>query len=87
MLLLGDPGTAKSQFLKYIEKIAQRSVYTTGAYPSIWLMRCGAHSHCAGCTWMGESCSGPKYAPKEPHSHRSICLPEVCTGYISVRLY
>jgi DNA replicative helicase MCM subunit Mcm2 (Cdc46/Mcm family) len=30
MLLLGDPGTAKSQFLKYIEKIAQRSVYTTG---------------------------------------------------------
>ena len=33
MLLLGDPGTAKSQFLKYIEKIAQRSVYTTGANP------------------------------------------------------
>jgi len=32
MLLLGDPGTAKSQFLKYIEKIAQRSVYTTGEY-------------------------------------------------------
>ena len=32
MLLLGDPGTAKSQFLKYIEKIAQRSVYTTGDY-------------------------------------------------------
>lgn len=32
MLLLGDPGTAKSQFLKYIEKIAQRSVYTTGKH-------------------------------------------------------
>lgn len=31
MLLLGDPGTAKSQFLKYIEKAAQRAVYTTGA--------------------------------------------------------
>jgi DNA replication licensing factor MCM2 len=30
MLLLGDPGTAKSQFLKYIEKAAQRAVYTTG---------------------------------------------------------
>lgn len=30
MLLLGDPGTAKSQFLKYIEKVAQRAVYTTG---------------------------------------------------------
>ena len=31
MLLLGDPGTAKSQFLKYVEKVAQRAVYTTGA--------------------------------------------------------
>ncbi len=30
VLLLGDPGTAKSQFLKYVEKTFQRSVYTTG---------------------------------------------------------
>jgi DNA replicative helicase MCM subunit Mcm2 (Cdc46/Mcm family) len=30
VLLLGDPGTAKSQFLKYLEKIAPRAVYTTG---------------------------------------------------------
>lgn len=30
MLLCGDPGTAKSQFLKYTEKIAPRPVYTTG---------------------------------------------------------
>ena len=30
ILLLGDPGTAKSQFLKYIQKIFSRSVYTTG---------------------------------------------------------
>ena len=30
MLLLGDPGTAKSQFLKYLQKVAQRAVYTTG---------------------------------------------------------
>jgi DNA replication licensing factor MCM2 len=30
VLLLGDPGTAKSQFLKYIEKTAHRSVFTTG---------------------------------------------------------
>ncbi|KAI0561571.1 DNA helicase [Gracilaria domingensis] len=29
-LLLGDPGTAKSQFLKYVEKTANRAVYTTG---------------------------------------------------------
>jgi len=30
VLLLGDPGTAKSQFLKYVEKTAPRAVYTTG---------------------------------------------------------
>ncbi|WFD29921.1 DNA helicase [Malassezia sp. CBS 17886] len=30
VLLLGDPGTAKSQFLKYIEKTANRAVFTTG---------------------------------------------------------
>lgn len=30
MLLIGDPGTAKSQFLKYVEKISTRAVYTTG---------------------------------------------------------
>jgi len=27
---MGDPGTAKSQFLKWIEKTARRAVYTTG---------------------------------------------------------
>ncbi|EOD41127.1 hypothetical protein EMIHUDRAFT_62542, partial [Emiliania huxleyi CCMP1516] len=30
VLLLGDPGTAKSQFLKYVEKTAPRAIYTTG---------------------------------------------------------
>lgn len=30
VLLCGDPGTAKSQFLKYVEKIAPRAIYTTG---------------------------------------------------------
>ncbi|CAJ0637867.1 224_t:CDS:10 [Entrophospora sp. SA101] len=30
ILMLGDPGTAKSQFLKYIEKTAHRAVFTTG---------------------------------------------------------
>lgn len=28
--MCGDPGTAKSQFLKYVEKIAPRAVFTTG---------------------------------------------------------
>lgn len=30
VLVLGDPGTAKSQFLKYVEKTAHRAIYTTG---------------------------------------------------------
>jgi len=30
VLILGDPGTAKSQFLKYAEKTSHRAVYTTG---------------------------------------------------------
>ncbi|PRP86025.1 hypothetical protein PROFUN_05796 [Planoprotostelium fungivorum] len=30
VLLLGDPGVAKSQFLKYVEKTASRAVYSTG---------------------------------------------------------
>ncbi|KAH3755945.1 MCM family protein [Pelomyxa schiedti] len=30
ILLLGDPGTAKSQFLKYISQTGSRAVYTTG---------------------------------------------------------
>ncbi|XP_041349090.1 DNA replication licensing factor mcm2-like [Gigantopelta aegis] len=30
ILLCGDPGTAKSQFLKYVEKTAPRVVFTTG---------------------------------------------------------
>ena len=48
MLLLGDPGTAKSQFLKYVEKVASRAVYTTGM----------AHSN----RMQGPACSG-KHAP------------------------
>jgi len=30
VLMCGDPGTAKSQFLKYVEQTAHRAVYTTG---------------------------------------------------------
>lgn len=29
-MVCGDPGTAKSQFLKYVEKIGHRVVFTTG---------------------------------------------------------
>ena len=30
VLLLGDPGTAKSQFLKFVERAAPIAVYTSG---------------------------------------------------------
>lgn len=30
VLLLGDPSTAKSQFLKYVERVAPIAVYTSG---------------------------------------------------------
>lgn len=30
VLLLGDPGTAKSQFLKCVQKVSKRAIYTTG---------------------------------------------------------
>lgn len=30
ILLLGDPGIAKSQFLKSVQKISPRAIYTTG---------------------------------------------------------
>ena len=30
VLICGDPGTGKSQFLKYIQTIAPRAVFTTG---------------------------------------------------------
>merc|ERR1719273_2858042 len=30
VLIMGDPGVAKSQFLKYVEKCAARAVYATG---------------------------------------------------------
>ena len=30
VLVCGDPGTAKSQFLKYVEQTGHRTVFTTG---------------------------------------------------------
>ena len=42
-LLLGDPGTAKSQFLKYVEQIFPRVVYTTGKGASAVGLTAGVH--------------------------------------------
>lgn len=43
VLLLGDPGTAKSQFLKYVEHIFHRVVYTTGKGASAVGLTAGVH--------------------------------------------
>ncbi|KAM3574659.1 hypothetical protein VYU27_003385 [Nannochloropsis oceanica] len=43
VLLLGDPGTAKSQFLKYLEKVAPRAAYTTGKGASAVGLTAGVH--------------------------------------------
>lgn len=41
--MLGDPGTAKSQILKYAEKTAPRAVYTTGKGASAVGLTAGVH--------------------------------------------
>ena len=43
ILLLGDPGTAKSHVLKYAEKTAPRSIYTTGKGASAVGLTAGVH--------------------------------------------
>jgi DNA replication licensing factor MCM2 len=43
VLLLGDPGTAKSQFLKYCQQAFHRSVYTTGKGASAVGLTAGVH--------------------------------------------
>lgn len=43
MISLGDPGTAKSQLLKYVEKCAPRAVYTTGKGASAVGLTAGVH--------------------------------------------
>lgn len=43
VLLLGDPGVAKSQFLKYVETTFHRCVYTTGKGASAVGLTAGVH--------------------------------------------
>ena len=54
MLLLGDPGMAKSQFLKYVEKIFHRCVYTTGKGASAVGLTAGVHKDPVTGEWMLE---------------------------------
>ena len=43
ILVLGDPGTAKSQLLSYVNKVFHRSVYTTGKGASAVGLTAGVH--------------------------------------------
>ena len=55
MLLLGDPGTAKSQFLKYVEQIFPRVVYTTGKGASAVGLTAGVHRDPVSQEWVLEA--------------------------------
>lgn len=55
MLLLGDPGTAKSQFLKYVEQIYPRVVYTTGKGASAVGLTAGVHRDPVTGEWTLEA--------------------------------
>lgn len=54
VLLLGDPGTAKSQFLKYVEKTAPRAVYTTGQGASAVGLTASVHKDTITREWTLE---------------------------------
>ncbi|KAJ3049917.1 MCM DNA helicase complex subunit [Rhizophlyctis rosea] len=54
VLLLGDPGTAKSQFLKYVEKTAHRAVYTTGQGASAVGLTASVHKDAITREWTLE---------------------------------
>jgi len=54
MLLLGDPGTAKSQILKYAEKTAPRAVFTAGKGASAVGLTAGVHKDPVTKEWTLE---------------------------------
>jgi len=54
VLILGDPGMAKSQFLKYLEKVAPRAVYTTGKGASAVGLTAAVHRDPVSREWTLE---------------------------------
>ena len=50
----GDPGTAKSQFLKYVERVAHRAVYTTGTGASAVGLTAAVHKDAITGEWTLE---------------------------------
>jgi DNA replication licensing factor MCM2 len=54
VLLLGDPGTAKSQCLKYVEKTSPRAVFTTGKGASAVGLTASVHKDAVTREWTLE---------------------------------
>ena len=54
ILVLGDPGTAKSQLLSYVNKVFHRSVYTTGKGASAVGLTAGVHKDPVTKEWTLE---------------------------------
>ena len=54
VLLLGDPGTAKSQVLKYVERTAPRAVFTTGKGASAVGLTASVHKDAVTKEWTLE---------------------------------
>nr|CAA47749.1 polypeptide BM28 [Homo sapiens] len=55
VLLCGDPGTAKSQFLKYIEKVSSRAIFTTGQGASAVAVTAYVQRHPVSREWTLEA--------------------------------
>ena len=63
VLMLGDPGTAKSQCLKYVEKTAPRAVFTTGKGASAVGLTAAVHK------------ARQKTLPTQTAEHRNTTCP------------
>jgi len=55
VLLCGDPGTAKSQFLKSVQKVAPRSVFATGQGASAVGLTANVQKHPVSGEWTLEA--------------------------------
>lgn len=69
LLLIGDPGTGKSQFLRYASKVIPRSVLTTGIGTTSAGLTCTAVKD-SGCA---HACARELGSPDGVHALRGDC--------------